>query len=160
MCALFQWNIWSKCLCNGNIWSVSTFVIIFKFKWDHYRTISKIRNTEYIARLFATASYFDISDWEYNDFTRELWRLKSPATRILVQQLIPTTNKTHQNSTLLALDEWSVDCLHNGPVMPKAFSCHDVTIDLSHCHYFNCVSFFVLVLGHLSLSMCIWEFVN
>ena len=71
-----------------------------------------------------------------SDVTRALWRLKSPATRLIVEDNI--TIKTQESSTLLGLCKGitrsPVVSMHKGPETLKAFPCPDLIMAIRWCH--------------------------
>ena len=76
----------------------------------------------------------------YNDWAS--WRLKSPATRLFVQQPVQQKQRKQQSSSLLAMLGESADSHFKGLVIRETFLCHDVIVQLlneteSHIMFFD-----------------------
>ena len=82
---------------------------------------------------------------QYNDITWVPWGLKSPATRLFVQQVIELklTRKKTSTPTITA-PLWLLDCPHKGPVIRKAFPCHDLVMASYHCTKLFSASYFLV----------------
>ena len=67
------------------------------------------------------------------------WRLKSPANRLCVQQLVQANIKEiiiapHSGPFVRGIHRWPVDFTFKGPMMPKASPFHDVIMTYSNPH--------------------------
>ena len=75
-----------------------------------------------------------LREWaHYNDVTRTWWRLGSQTIQLFVQMLVQTNIKANIKSAhhwpfVTGINWCSLDSPHKGPVMWKAFPCHDIVM--------------------------------
>ena len=70
---------------------------------------------------------------QYCDLTWTPGRLKSPITRLFVQQIVQTDQPPHYWPFVLKNHRWPVDASHKEPVMRKAFLCHVIILPIFLC---------------------------